>query len=82
MTKHVDVEPSGHTVSNMFDQTAIEPKKQAVSMDTRTDRSERASLECSDKMIAHAPCIWRGSGDSSVEDNHPFPLRAKLIQAF
>ena len=26
MTKHVDVELGGQTVSNMFDQTAIEPQ--------------------------------------------------------
>ena len=34
VTKHVDVESSGQTVSNMFDQRALESKKQAISMDT------------------------------------------------
>ena len=36
VTKHVYVEPieSAQTVSNTFDQTAIESQKQAVSMDT------------------------------------------------
>ena len=33
VTKHGDVEQNGQTVSNMFDPTAIEPQRQAVSMD-------------------------------------------------
>ena len=41
VTKHADVESKGQTVSNMFDQIAIESYKQVIYMDT----SERAFLE-------------------------------------